>query len=151
MGGGAMLAKALTSAVVGLDGALVEVEVDVGYGLPSFTIVGLPDAAVQEARERVRAAVKNSVRLPAQAPHGQHGPRRPEKGRAVIRPPARRRAARRIPMTRCSRVERHALPRRASLDGSVRHTAGVLPMVALAERGMRQVFVPRDDAPRPVW
>jgi hypothetical protein len=55
-----VLAKALTSAVVGLDGALVEVEVDVGYGLPAFTIVGLPDAAVQEARERVRAAIKNS-------------------------------------------------------------------------------------------
>ena len=55
-----MLAKVLTSAVVGLDGAMVEVEVDIGPGLPAFTIVGLPDAAVQEAKERVRAAVKNS-------------------------------------------------------------------------------------------
>ncbi len=55
-----MLAKALTCAVVGLEGAMVEVEVDIGPGLPAFTIVGLPDAAVQEAKERVRAAVKNS-------------------------------------------------------------------------------------------
>ncbi len=55
-----MLAKALTCAVVGLDGAGVEVEVDLGHGIPAFTIVGLPDAAVQEARERVRAAIKNS-------------------------------------------------------------------------------------------
>jgi magnesium chelatase family protein len=55
-----MLAKALTCAVVGLDGAIVEVEVDLGHGIPAFTIVGLPDAAVQEARERVRAAIKNS-------------------------------------------------------------------------------------------
>ena len=55
-----MLAKALTCAIVGLEGAVVEVEVDISPGLPSFTIVGLPDAAVQEARERVRAAIRNS-------------------------------------------------------------------------------------------
>ena len=55
-----MLAKTLTCAVVGLEGALVEVEVDIGPGLPAFNIVGLPDAAVQEAKELVRAAVKNS-------------------------------------------------------------------------------------------
>src|SRR5579859_121647 len=55
-----MLAKARSCAVVGLDGALVEVEVDIGHGLPAFAIVGLPDAAVNEARERVRAAIKNS-------------------------------------------------------------------------------------------
>ena len=57
---GCVLAKVLTCAVVGLDGAIVEVEADIAFGLPAFTIVGLPDAAVQEARERVRAAVKNS-------------------------------------------------------------------------------------------
>ena len=55
-----MLAKACTCAVIGLEGALVEVEVDIGHGLPAFTIVGLPDAAVNEAKERVRAAIKNS-------------------------------------------------------------------------------------------
>ena len=55
-----MLGKVDTCAVVGLDGEQVEVEVDVASGLPAFHIVGLPDAAVQEARERVRAAVRNS-------------------------------------------------------------------------------------------
>src|SRR4030043_336507 len=55
-----MLAKALSCAIVGLEGAIVEVEVDISAGLPSFTIVGLPDTAVQEERERVRAAIKNS-------------------------------------------------------------------------------------------
>jgi len=45
---------------VGLDGAVVEVEVDISPGLPAFNIVGLPDTAVQEARERVRAAIRNS-------------------------------------------------------------------------------------------
>jgi magnesium chelatase family protein len=55
-----VLAKVLTGAVVGLDGALVEVEADIGFGLPAFGVVGLPDAAVQESRERVRPVVKNS-------------------------------------------------------------------------------------------
>ena len=56
-----MLAKVLTGAVVGLDGALVEVEVDIAQSrMPQFPVVGLPDTAVQEARERVRAAVRNS-------------------------------------------------------------------------------------------
>src|SRR5436853_4961080 len=55
-----MLAKALSCAVVGLESALVEVEVDISPGLPAFAVVGLPDTAVQEARERVRAAIKNS-------------------------------------------------------------------------------------------
>ena len=55
-----MLATILSAAVTGIDGYLVEVEVDLSNGLPSFDIVGLPDVAVKEARERVRAAIKNS-------------------------------------------------------------------------------------------
>ena len=56
-----MLAKVLTGAVVGMGGALVEVEVDVAQSsLLNFLIVGLPDTAVQEAREGVRAAIRNS-------------------------------------------------------------------------------------------
>ena len=45
---------------MGMEGVIVEVEVDISPGLPFFGVVGLPDAAVQEARERVRAAVRNS-------------------------------------------------------------------------------------------
>src|SRR6266498_3117706 len=56
-----MLAKVLSAAVVGLDAVLVEVEIDIAsQGLPSFTIVGLPDKAVDEAKERVRSAIRNS-------------------------------------------------------------------------------------------
>ena len=54
------LAKVLSCAVAGLDGELVEVEVDIASGMPAFAIVGLPDAAVQEAKERVRSAIRNS-------------------------------------------------------------------------------------------
>ncbi len=56
-----MLSKVNSSAVVGLEAVPIEVEVDIAsQGLPSFTIVGLPDKAVEEARERVRSAIKNS-------------------------------------------------------------------------------------------
>src|SRR3970040_910405 len=55
-----MLAKVHTAPVLGLEGAIVQVEVDTARGLPSIVIVGLPDAAVQESRERVQAAIKNA-------------------------------------------------------------------------------------------
>lgn len=54
------LAKVSSAAVIGLEAVPVEVEVDISNGLPSFTIVGLPDKAVEESKERVRAAIKNS-------------------------------------------------------------------------------------------
>jgi len=53
-----MLARIFSCAVIGLEGVIVEVEVDFGQGLPKMTIVGLPDAAVQESRERVYSAIK---------------------------------------------------------------------------------------------
>ncbi|MBI3994968.1 MAG: YifB family Mg chelatase-like AAA ATPase [Nitrospirae bacterium] len=55
-----MIAKILSSAVLGLDALLVDVELDVALGLPMFTIVGLPDAAIKESKDRVRAALKNT-------------------------------------------------------------------------------------------
>jgi magnesium chelatase family protein len=55
-----LLAKVLSSALIGIDGYLVEVEVDIAHGLPMFTIVGLPEAAVKESKERVKSAVTNS-------------------------------------------------------------------------------------------
>ena len=55
-----MLARVLSAALVGIEAALVRVEVDVDSGLPSFHIVGLPDSAVRESRERVRTAIRNA-------------------------------------------------------------------------------------------
>lgn len=54
------VARVISCALWGLETALVTVEADVANGLPSFTVVGLPDPAIQEARERVRAAIRNS-------------------------------------------------------------------------------------------
>ena len=55
-----MLAKVFSCATIGLDAELIEVEVDLSTGLPGITVVGLPDAAVRESRDRVQAAIKNS-------------------------------------------------------------------------------------------
>src|SRR3990167_8362014 len=55
-----MLAKTFSAQVIGLRADIVEVEVDVAKGLHSFVIVGLPDKAVEEAKDRITAAIKNS-------------------------------------------------------------------------------------------
>ena len=60
-----MIAEILSGAVVGIDGYGVSVEIDIARGLPTFTIVGMPDAAVRESRERVSAALRNNgFRIP---------------------------------------------------------------------------------------
>lgn len=64
-----MLATVLSCATIGLDGLLVQVEVDVGQGTPGLAVVGLPDAAIQESKERVRAALRNAgARFPDGCP-----------------------------------------------------------------------------------
>ena len=55
-----MLAKINSCSVVGIDGFVVEVEVDISYGLPVFNIVGLPEVSVRESKDRVKTAIKNS-------------------------------------------------------------------------------------------
>ena len=55
-----MLAKINSCGLYGIDGFLVNVQADIGNGLPAFDIVGLPDASVKEAKERVRSAIKNT-------------------------------------------------------------------------------------------
>ena len=79
----AVLATARTFTLLGVEAREVRVEVDVRQGLPAFALVGLPDAAVRESRERVRAALVNSgLRVPAAADHRQPRAGRPAQGRA---------------------------------------------------------------------
>ena len=136
-----------TCAVIGLDGAIIEVEVDISSGLPAMTIVGLPDTAVQEARERVRAAIRNSgcdfplkritVNL-APADLKKEGPSYdlPIAVGVLL-------SSGQVPTAPPSSIFLGEL----SLDGRLRHTNGILPMVALArEEGFETVFVPATDA-----
>ena len=56
-----MISKIKSCGLFGIDGYIVDVETDVSKGLPAFDVVGLPDTAVKESRERVRAAIKNTL------------------------------------------------------------------------------------------
>ena len=77
-----MLAKVASCAMIGLDGAIVQVEVDISPGLPAFTVVGLPDTAVQEgARACTRRRTQLRLLVPGQAYHRQPRPGRPAQGR----------------------------------------------------------------------
>ncbi|NMC80320.1 MAG: YifB family Mg chelatase-like AAA ATPase [Chloroflexi bacterium] len=143
-----MLARVYSCAVIGLEGFIVEVEVDTTQGLPSIVIVGLPDAAVQESRERVQAAIKNA------------GLVYPRKRVTVNLAPASVRKegpAYDLPIALGVLIATEQIPPEPlesslvigelSLDGSVRHVRGVLPMAAVArQEGYRRVLVPVADA-----
>jgi len=143
-----MLARVYSCAVIGLDGVIVEVEVDTAQGLPGMDIVGLPDAAVQESKQRVQAAIKNT------------GFDYPRKRIVVNLAPATVRKegpAYDLPIALGVLLMSHLLPPASvdgtlvvgelSLDGSVRHARGVLPMAAVArEQGFKRIFVPQVDA-----
>ncbi|MCS6907284.1 MAG: YifB family Mg chelatase-like AAA ATPase [Anaerolineales bacterium] len=143
-----MLARVYSCAMIGLDGVIVEVEVDTAQGLPAMVIVGLPDAAVQESRERVQAAIKNAgLRYPRGRLVVNLAPATVRKeGPAYDLPIA-------LGVLACSgqipqeSVEGALVVGELSLDGKVRHTRGVLPMAAIArQQGFRRIYVPAADA-----
>ena len=143
-----MLAKINSCAVVGLEGTIVEVEVDTSRGLPGMLLVGLPDAAVRESVERVRSAIKNS------------GLFFPSKRFTVNLAPADLRKegpAYDLPIAVGVLVASEQLfppdegamfVGELALDGGLRHVSGVLPMATLArEQGCGTLFAPAVDAP----
>lgn len=139
-----MLAKITSGAAVGLDARLVHVEVDIPQeGLPSFTIVGLPDKAVEESKERVRSAIKNSgADFPMSRITVNLAPADlPKMGPAYDLPIA---LGILIASGQIADKSQDALfLGELSLDGSLRHTNGVLPIANLArEEKRKRVFLP---------
>ncbi len=143
-----MLAKVHSCAVIGLEGHIVEVEVDSGRGLANFTLVGLPDAAVKESGERVRSAIRNS---------GFHFP---TNRLTVNLAPADLRKigpSYDLPIALGVLIASEQLSPETlngamvigelALDGGVRHVRGVLPITAFAQsQGFRRIIVPQTDA-----
>src|SRR3989338_4568984 len=138
-----MTAKVYSAALIGLDAAPVEVEVDILGGLPKTIIVGLPDAPVKEEKERVKSAIKNSdavfppsriaVNLaPAYLPKNGAHYDLPialaillNSGQIFFEPPGQ------------------LFLGELALDGSLRSVAGVLPILLMAKKlGFRTVFIP---------
>jgi len=142
-----MLAKIFSGATVGLDGVLVEVEVDVSSrGFPSFKIVGLPDKAVEEARERVLTAIKNvGAKFPEHRVVVNLAPADlPKEGPAYDLPIA-------VGILVASGQwqalsEKSLFLGELSLDGSLRHVNGILSMALLAKKkGIGCFFLPESD------
>ncbi len=143
-----MLARVWCASLVGIDAVKVGVEVDVAGGLPAITIVGLPDTAVQESRERVKAAIKNSgfafpvrkiiINL-APADLRKEGPSFDLPISVGV-------------LTASEQVDAHLLGDylflgELSLDGSLRPVAGVLPIAAKAQQlGIKGLVLPADNA-----
>lgn len=143
-----MLAQVCSAAVVGLDAVAVTVEVDIASrGLPSFTIVGLPDKAVEESKERVRAAITNSgCEMPGRRITVNLAPADlPKQGPAYDLPIA---VGILIASGQITVPNMDFLPMgELSLDGSVRHTNGVLSYTLYAAKHhIRSVLVPVCDA-----
>ncbi|HEX5030098.1 MAG TPA: YifB family Mg chelatase-like AAA ATPase [Candidatus Eisenbacteria bacterium] len=144
-----MLARVSSCATIGIEGVFVAVEADLGTGLPTFTIVGLPDLAVRESRERVLAAIRNSgFEFPARKITINLAPAhvRKEGGRfdlpiavAVLL------ASGQLP--RGAPIEDGVFLGELALDGTLRGVRGVLAVLAAARReGRGPVWLPRANA-----
>jgi magnesium chelatase family protein len=146
--GGLVIAKIKSCGLIGLDGYIVDVEVDISMGLPAFDIVGLPDAAVRESKERVRSALKNSNFAP------------PVKRITVNLAPADKKKegpAYDLPITigilkateqiNVTDLSDYMFIGELSLDGALRPVTGALPMVMCAkENGIKNVVLPMENA-----
>lgn len=144
-----MLSKVTSASILGIDAAIVEVEVDIASrGLPHFSVVGLPDAAVKESRDRVRAALKNI---------GFNFPLRPitvnlapadlkKEGSAFDLPIAVGLAAseRAVPMESLKGV---LFTGELSLDGRIKPVRGALSIALLARRMGLRLLLPVENAP----
>jgi magnesium chelatase family protein len=137
-----VLVTLLSATLQGLDGRVIRVEVDVAPGLPGFTIVGLADAALQEARERVRGALRNSGFV--------HPPRRIT---VNLAPPDMRKAGSSLDVAIAIGIlvgseqltprARWAMVGELSLGGELRPVPGILPLtLALRRRGVTRLVVP---------
>ncbi|MEE1138823.1 MAG: YifB family Mg chelatase-like AAA ATPase [Acutalibacteraceae bacterium] len=142
-----MFARINSMGLFGIDSYMVGVEVDYGQGLPRIDIVGLPDAAVKEAQNRVRSAIKNSgYEFPKSRITINLSPADIRKEGPVYDLPilvAILKAGNQLPFD----IDDCAFIGELSLDGLVRHVNGVLPMVIRAQKsGIKRVFVPSSNA-----
>jgi magnesium chelatase family protein len=142
-----MLANAMSASIVGVDGVPVRVEVDVAFGLPGLTIVGLAGSAVLEARERVRAAIRNSgFEVPARRITINLAPADlPKEGTGHDLAMAAAILAASDQLDR-GRLDDVALIGELALDGSLRPVPGAMALVAAAgAAGIHEAIVPVEN------
>ena len=143
-----VLARLRSASLFGIEASLVEVEVDVAFGLPAFNMVGLPDSSVRESRDRVRSAIRNSgFEFPAHRVTINLAP-------ANVR---KRGTSYDLPIAVGVLAASGLLPRREypdllllgelSLDGTIQSIRGVLPMALVARQHALRLLAPPAAAP----
>lgn len=143
-----MLSCVNSAGLAGIEGYKVMVETDVAPGMPAFDIVGLPDTAVKESKERVRSAVKNSgFSFPSRRVTVNLAPANVKKEGSVYDLPIAVAYLLSTGQLQNENLSDCAFIGELSLDGSLRHINGVLPMViALKSSGVKHIFVPARNA-----
>ena len=143
-----MLARVLSSAVMGIDAYIVEVEIDISDGLPFFATVGLPDSAVKESRERVTAAIKNSgFYFPPSRITANLAPADVRKEGSAFDLPMALGVMAATGQIQADSFERMLVLGELALDGSVRSVPGCLPMAAIAkENQFKGIILPKANA-----
>lgn len=143
-----MLSIIHSAALLGIDAYAVNVEVDLSSGLPAFDIVGLPDSAVKESRERVRTAIKNTgLSFPTKRITVNLAPADTKKEGASFDLPIAAGILTAMGTLPTDALDGYLLAGELSLDGSLRPVNGILPMVYGAlQDGITKCFVPYENA-----
>ncbi|MCH2188821.1 YifB family Mg chelatase-like AAA ATPase [Candidatus Gracilibacteria bacterium] len=143
-----MIAKIFSMSVNGLQSDLIEVEVDINQGLPSFTIVGLPDQGVQESKERLRSALKSSgTSLPTNRITVNLAPAHIRKSGPSFDLAIAIGILKNQGIISDTYLQDSLFLGELSLDGQLRRVSSVLPVTITAqERGFKRIFVPRANA-----
>jgi magnesium chelatase family protein len=142
-----LLAKINSSAISGINAYIIEVEVDISFGLPAFNIVGLPETSVKESKERVKTAVKNSgYSFPPDRVTVNLAPADIKKESTGLDLPVAMgilTASKIVPKTT---LENYMITGELSLDGRVKPVKGVLPIVIKAKKNQfKGIIVPFDN------
>jgi len=143
-----LLSKLFSSTIFGVEAYIVEVEIDVRPGLPVFNIVGLPDTAVQESRERVRSAIRNSeLEFPMQRITVNLAPADIKKEGPVFDLPIALGILAADGQINSNSLEKYLIIGELSLDGSIKPVNGVLPIALMAKKlNKKKLLVPKANA-----
>jgi len=143
-----MLARVLSSAVFGIDAYIVEVEVDIAQGLPAFATVGLPEGAVKESKDRVKAATKNcGYDFPSRRITVNLAPADIKKEGAAFDLPMAIGILAATEVVQKTKLDRYFILGELSLDGQVKPIKGALSIaVAARNAGLRGILLPRENS-----
>ncbi|BHH83125.1 YifB family Mg chelatase-like AAA ATPase [Desulforhopalus sp. 52FAK] len=142
-----MLAKKTSCSVLGIDGWLVQVEVDVARGLPVFSTVGLPDGAVRESKDRVKAAIKNcGYEFPAKKITVNLSPADIRKEGTAFDLPIALGILEATEILKNIKAEEFCILGELSLDGGINKVSGVLPaLLAAKNNGLKGAIIPFEN------